>query len=391
MTIKNNTKQPQLIRPTLLCDTRQAFESKRAMLLAIEPDRLLRVYLDVRKAVSAALAAAERMKPYSEKISRLYESEVDEVAELQIYARAAWHAEAVVTASDPDQLKVVADQGYEARSLLMSSARDLARRGLLPSSRVEQVSMSRSYDDLSTDLHGLWDLFDTVWDDIEGRTPVTRQEVEEALSLSERIGSQLVARQANLPEPGEPDAASMRQRAFTLLVEQHKRTRKAMAFILGTEQDLNAIVPPLARPYVYGTRRAVTPQVTLLGHPFPAWPSTMRVSCARTLSCRRPHCQPPGRVNEGCHTSPVLESSPRSTPHQLLRWPQRRLEREKACREGAVGDSCRSPAVCRALHSSRRASRFGRHHGSCRTAGGRLRGGGCGALAEMRTHETARG
>ena len=337
MTIKNNTKQPQLIRPTLLCDTRQAFESKRAMLLAIEPDRLLRVYLDVRKAVSAALAAAERMKPYSEKISRLYESEVDEVAELQIYARAAWHAEAVVTASDPDQLKVVADQGYEARSLLMSSARDLARRGLLPSSRVEQVSMSRSYDDLSTDLHGLWDLFDTVWDDIEGRTPVTRQEVEEALSLSERIGSQLVARQANLPEPGEPDAASMRQRAFTLLVEQHKRTRKAMAFILGTEQDLNAIVPPLARPYVYGTRRAVTPQVDVAKRNDDATkqPSGTRQPDERDRAAAKP-------LTEGPIAGPTLVLSaptPSTNPPRL--YPGRRARpRRAAARSRRSGGEC---------------------------------------------------
>lgn len=259
MTGNNTAKHSQLVVPTILHGAKASYASSTATMLALDPKALLRVYIDVKKAATAALATVERVQPFAEQIRRLYQSDLDEVAQLATFARAAWHADVVATATEPDNLKPVAEEGYAVRNQMLASARDLAQRGLLPADRVKAVSMTRRYATLAASLHSLSTLFDAAWADIEDKTPVTQAEIAHARSLSERIGSQLIARTVSA-QPDEPDAMGMRQRAFTLLIEQYNRVRRAMAFIIADDVAVKAIAPPLAQAYVYcGGRRSKTP------------------------------------------------------------------------------------------------------------------------------------
>lgn len=255
MSPNNNNKQSQLVAPTILRGATKTFESQFESLLAIPASEVIRVYLPVRKATLMGLASAERIKEYAQEISRLHESEIDEVEELRSCCLTLWHADVVATEPEADQMKVVADEGYEVRNLLVSSARDLSQRDLLPKARVDAVSMIRSYVDVSADLYTLSELFEAAWDDVEGKTPVTKEEVAKARSLSERIGSHAIVRQANLPDGDGVDPMDIRNRAFTKFVKQHKRVRKAVAFIIEDDETLNEVIPPLTQSYLHGSRR----------------------------------------------------------------------------------------------------------------------------------------
>ena len=231
----------------------EAFADKRPAMHQLHAKDLGRVYLDVRKAATAVLATVARIEPYAAEIRRLHAGDVDEVAELRTCALAAMHADIVAYAPVHDPLPAVADEAYAVRRLMLSSARVLSQHNLLPAARVDRISTTRGYAAVAADLHALVELFDAHWSTVHDKTPVTNEELVDARTLSERIMSEVIARQARGAGPragDEPDPMSDRKRAFALMVKQHRRVRKAMAFIVDA-QNLDAVVPPLAAAYVY--------------------------------------------------------------------------------------------------------------------------------------------
>ena len=247
----------------------QAFAAQRPAMRQLDTKAVGRVYLDVRKAAWAVLTATARLAPYAAEIRQLLGGGIDEVAQLKICARAALHADVEARATLEDPLPPVAEQAYALRALMMSSANALSQWGLLPAGPLAQVSMVRGYAAVASDLHGLVELYEAHWDAVHDKTPLRRSELERARSLSERIISEVVDRQVGPRPDDEPDAASYRKRAFTLMTRQYARVRRAMTFIAG-EAASKAIAPPLAAAHVYKKRRRPARAVLLVDAAPPA-------------------------------------------------------------------------------------------------------------------------
>lgn len=235
-------------------DTKTAFETRLPDLLGLAESEVARVHTKVAVAAELVLTAADHLGPLSDKIKRMYETDVDLVAELKTTALAAWHADALANDAQ-DVLPELGEQGYALRAELMPWARLLAKRGHLSATTVGLVQMKRGYRNVAMDLLRLVQAFEERWTDVEGVTPWTKADIERAHRLSKQLLAGIVTRRG-----GGSDKTltpiGLRNRAFTKMRDEYRRIRHAVAFIVGVDGDPNALTPPLSRVHLYRPRLA---------------------------------------------------------------------------------------------------------------------------------------
>ena len=253
MVIPNANRPAQPAR-TAACDTTAAYRQRKIALAQIPARSLARIHVNVAIAAEATLIAIPKLEAHKAEIKHLYNTTADLVHELEISALAAWHADALGIKGPQDDLQAIANEGYAIRADLLQWASVLSRRGIIDSTKVDTIEMKRGYRELAVDLVRLVDAFEESWDSIDGKILVTKGEIEHARALSGRILDRIVGRRSDRTD-SDPGPMQMRQRAFTRLVQDHRRVARAIAFIVGPDGDPNEILPPLSPAYLYGAAR----------------------------------------------------------------------------------------------------------------------------------------
>lgn len=135
----------------------------------------------------------------------------------------------------------------DVRRRMLSVAISLAECGLLPKRDVDAICAGRGRIDRASDTIQLSALLRKHWEAIQGKHPLTEQEVEEAGVLGTRLLSMLrpsnARRQDQLPAEVLADV-EMRDRMWTLLVRAYNQHLwRAGAWLFG--QDVEQHVPAL--------------------------------------------------------------------------------------------------------------------------------------------------
>lgn len=89
------------------------------------------------------------------------------------------------------------------------------------------------------------------WDRIEGKCATTKAELDRAAALSSALIQAVGLREQGDSELG--DVAEMRARAYSVFVGTYHEVRRAVAYLRGSESDVDSIIPSL---YASRARRA---------------------------------------------------------------------------------------------------------------------------------------
>lgn len=244
--------------PFLTADAAAAFERFLPLAEAIPEADVVAPNVDLsiaRHNIERGLAA---IRPHLDLVrSRLPLCPIDEVRELPSIALAAVVAadRVGVRASDGEVMGKLAElRPMRERALVMAEI--LADLGHVPAERVRAIRAGNGPLDSARDAMALQQLFKEHWDAVEGKHPFSRADLAD---LGER-GQWLFARLrpgAAVSEPAKRgDAAVLRDRFWTLLVQRHEHLREAGVVVFGL-RALDESVPPL------GSRIAPAPAVTV--------------------------------------------------------------------------------------------------------------------------------
>lgn len=233
---------------------REAFLKASPAALALEPDDLILINIDVPTAVTTALGSLPEIIALRERAKAAPEFQLTNIDELGTYARATMHAhgEWLAATTPPEALQALNDEGLALRDLLYSDATALSKRGLVNGAPLAEFKKGVGYKNLATDLVGLASLLRHRWSEIASKSALMIAEIDRAEELSEKL---LVAVGAREQAPGViAEVAQMRQRMFTLFVRAYDQTRRIVMYLRWKEGDIETIAPSLYASRMKGRR-----------------------------------------------------------------------------------------------------------------------------------------
>jgi hypothetical protein len=217
-------------------------------LIALGPDDLVTVYVEVPKAVSAVLGALPYLREMREEIARdLPNHPIDLLDEIEDYALAAWYADLLYSTPTSElDLKKLTEEATAVREGLLVAAEALAYRNLLDKQRVADIRKGKGHPDLAGDLIALAEVFRGGWDKVRAKTAVDDDELERAADL----GMRLLAALATKPGKGSSapkltDAADRRARAISLVAKAYEECRRAVAYLRWHDGGDSELAPSL--------------------------------------------------------------------------------------------------------------------------------------------------
>jgi hypothetical protein len=132
---------------------------------------------------------------------------------------------------------------------------------LLDAAKIAAIRLGSGYLDAAGDLIALSGLFAAAWSSIEGKTTVTRDDIDLGASIGTDLVRLLAKRDAD-PEAAQR-ASDRKVRAYTRFVTAYEEARRAIAFLRWYEGDLESIAPSLfsqKRPRRASTAPSASPQ-----------------------------------------------------------------------------------------------------------------------------------
>jgi hypothetical protein len=222
----------------------EGFQRVEAEVRAVPLDRLMPINFDVRAVVTTILGVYPELVELRPAIEELPVS-VEFIYKVKDYALALGyaHSRMQVAVQTSDALAAVAQEGIVVRDQLQADAQGFAKRGIIRPEVLTRFRSGTGYRGIAFDLVGLPEVFLDVWDKLEGKTPLTREEVENARKLGARI-AQLIGVREQGPVVRD-QAAVLRQQAYVLCSESYEEARHAVAFVRRKEGDAESIAPSL--------------------------------------------------------------------------------------------------------------------------------------------------
>lgn len=213
-----------------------AYARVEPRLVALRPEDLVTVYVEVPRAVNAVLGALPHLRGMRDEIvANLPNHPIEQLDELEDYALAAWYADLLyttpVTETDTKQLT---EEATGLREALLVAAEALAHRNLLDAKRVAEIRKGRGHSDLASDLTTLAEVFRASWDRVRAKTAVEEAELNRAADLGVRLMIALAAKPGKGAAGGQPkitDAADRRARAVSLVAKAYEECRRAVAYL----------------------------------------------------------------------------------------------------------------------------------------------------------------
>jgi hypothetical protein len=212
---------------------------------ALAPEALLCVNLDVHVVVTTVLGAWPKLVSMRPQIAAgLPGFDLARFDRIERLARALMHAHTRrrIAAVPPATSRALAVEIDELRCLLRGDAEALARRGLLDAARLANNERTRGRRARAVELLELVELLHDALPALDGKTAITRADLQRAEELATQQLAALGTR-AELAD-GKRATSDLQRRAFTLLVRAYEDARRALLFLYGAA-ECNRIAPSL--------------------------------------------------------------------------------------------------------------------------------------------------
>jgi hypothetical protein len=212
---------------------------------ALAEPELVPVNLDVASAVATVLGALPEIRMFRGEVSELPGFDLVRFDRLRDYALALGHAHALYRAGSgpPDAVSELAEEVASIRDVLQTDAAALARRRILDPGQVTRLRRGNGFRDIASEVADLVGLFREHWARVIGRSALDVSELEYASQLAQELVTAVSLRERSPVVEGA--VASLRQRAFTLLVVAYDEARRAIAYLRWHQRDAGDIAPPL--------------------------------------------------------------------------------------------------------------------------------------------------
>lgn len=235
-------------------EAQKALAAIAGELAALEADDVLRVNVDVARAVSIVLGSEPKLLAYESEINDVLPNhDVSKLSKLRTYALAALYAHLdAQTVPQRTDLTVMIKEGTALKQTLIIAADALAHAGLVDGERLAEIKRGSGHLDLASDLVALSALFDVSWNQIEGKTFVQSADVERASTLGTTLLVAIGAKNHS-ENRASPEVLDRKHRAFTLLFRAYDEARRALSYLRWHEGDVELIAPSLYQK----TRRRV--------------------------------------------------------------------------------------------------------------------------------------
>lgn len=224
---------------------RAGFERVEHDMGELAPTDLEVVNLDVPRVVATVLGVWPGVLELRAGVASLPAFDLARFERIRDYALALgyWHTRHVAAAKRMADLRPRAEELMRLRNILHADALALTKRQLLQREEVQRLRIGKGYQNLTTEVRGLVDLFRTRWKEVAGRSATQKNELEFASRLADDLISALQQREEGLVVLAE--AALCRQRAFTLLIRAYDDARRAVTYLRWHSGDVDRIAPSL--------------------------------------------------------------------------------------------------------------------------------------------------
>lgn len=173
--------------------------------------------------------------------------DLDELRSLPDLALCLAHAAQEAGGDGPEaaEARELLIEAHDLRSILKSAALAAVAAGVLAPKEISKVGADHGAIDVGADCLALGALFEKRGADLEGRTPVTAEQVARASEIGATLRA-LAKPKGAAKKPGASGQSPVeaRDRLWTLLSMRHERLWAVGAYVYG--HDVDTHVPPLA-------------------------------------------------------------------------------------------------------------------------------------------------
>jgi hypothetical protein len=234
--------------PTQSVPTNHILEAYRRWLptaMAIpEEDLIPKFNVNVPSLVVMVRGAQKSLQPLKARCPKTLPEEdlaVFDVHESQVLALA--YAQGLhLAATKPTQpIQEVSADAVQSIDILTSGIQFAIKRGLLPGTILGQLLGTSGYKNQATDLVTLAAMYRDNEKLLEGRTGVTKQDIDEAEALAYQLFGAIGEREQ---QPTTAVAtAKIRQRIYTLFMRTHDALRRIVTHLRWSEGDADKVLP----------------------------------------------------------------------------------------------------------------------------------------------------
>ena len=240
---------PRTITKTTVDDQakfEEAYKRVEPDLLAVSPDDIAPINLDIASAVATVLYLWAGILRLRDTIVRvLIDFDIVRFDKIEDYAMALGHANTMhlIATQPPDELQAIHDESAAMRETLYTDTMALIRRGFIKEASIKELKGLTGYKNIAVDLQILASLLKANWPAIEGKCGIQMSELDHALKLS-TVMFGIVGFRDNGSD-AQAATADMRARAFTLFTRAYDDARRAVIFLRWHEGDADSIAPSL--------------------------------------------------------------------------------------------------------------------------------------------------
>jgi hypothetical protein len=228
-----------------LARPRAAYQRLSAEIDAVPDESLVLITLDIATCVATAHGVLPEVRTFDAEIRQLPNFDVANYEKLEDYALALKHADTLYVAASmpPEDLAVLLDRAVKARELLLSNIQTFIVHDLIPERREGELDRTLGHRGLVNDVERFAEIVRESWPKVQGKTPLTRAQLDEFETLSDRLLTALGLKAQS--EEVVAESTLRRQRAFALFLRAYNEVRRAVSFLRWNHGDVDSIIPSL--------------------------------------------------------------------------------------------------------------------------------------------------
>lgn len=240
---KKATELEKVARPAAPGEAAEAYQRVEALVAKVRNEDLVKVNVDIPKAVSTILGALPACEPFLGALRELPGLDFAGIERLRDLTFAAWHAHLAASPKVTESQKAtLLEEATPLREALLVGSEALAFAGLLDSATVASIRAGSGNLDKANDLVALATVLSLAWERIETKTAITWEQVELAATLGPKLLVALSDRPLALAGD-DPGLASAR--TFTLMTRGYDELRRGMTFLRWHDKDADSLVPSI--------------------------------------------------------------------------------------------------------------------------------------------------
>jgi hypothetical protein len=213
---------------------------------ALQPDELLQINLDIPTAVATILGVLPKLQALEPDIAKhLPTFDIARYRSLEDIAFALSFANTnyLTALQPPDDLPPLADEAAKMRSVLLADAETLVAHDIIDEKQIAQLQGAKGSKNVAQDLQSLSRVLKESWDKIQGKLPLTLDDLTRANQLAAHLLRTIGLREQGAA--GVEAATDTRMRAFTLFLRTYGDAQRAVEYLRSEQGDAESIAPSL--------------------------------------------------------------------------------------------------------------------------------------------------